>query len=166
MILVQNHQQPLNGSNMKNAIHKIYLAILCLIGTIGFAQQSKTTVMHLGKPHYIHLVQKGETLYGLSKTYEVSIDEILALNPIIKEKGLSLGAELIVPAKGVTTLSHTVAKGETMYAISKKYNCTIEDILRLNPEVKETGLKVDQVIQIPTNINGFTMSKKRQKPLW
>lgn len=135
---------------MRNTVCKLYIVLFFLMSTVGFAQQSKTTVMHLGKPHYIHLVQKGETLYGLSKTYEVSIDEILSLNPIIKEKGLSLGTELIVPAKGITSITHTVLKGETLYAISKKYSCTIEDILQINPEVKEHGLKLDQIIQIPS----------------
>ena len=43
---------------------------------------------------------------------------------------------------------HYVKSGQTLFGISKAYNVTIEEIERLNPEVKE-GLKFGYVIGIP-----------------
>lgn len=128
-----------------------YIAFICgfgLMSTTLLAQ--KTIVQHNGKAHFLHLVQKGETLYGLSKQYQVSINDIQQANPSLEEKGLALGLELIIPTYGLKSFLHIVSKGETLYAISKRYQCSIDDILVLNPELKQTGLKPDQSIQIPT----------------
>lgn len=42
-----------------------------------------------------HLVKEGETLYGLSRHYEVSIDSMLAWNPSIRQ-GLKAGQSLLI----------------------------------------------------------------------
>lgn len=128
--------------------HIVWIWLLCLTNTVLLAQ--KTIIQHQGKPHFIHLVQKGETLYGLSKQYQVTVKDIQQANPSLEEKGLVLGLELIIPTYGLKSFSHLVSKGETLYAISKKYQCSIDDLLRLNPELKQTGLKPEQSIQIPT----------------
>lgn len=105
--------------------------------------------MHEGKPHYIHLVQKGETLYGLSKKYNVSSEEIKTVNPIVNAKGLVPNLEIFIPAKNISLIEHRVQKQETLYGISKKYQCSIEEILQVNPEVRSLGLKESQTLKIP-----------------
>ncbi len=45
----------------------------------------------------IHIVQKGETLYGISRLYGVSINELLLKNPSISRERFVIGAKLIVP---------------------------------------------------------------------
>ncbi|MES2811342.1 MAG: LysM peptidoglycan-binding domain-containing protein [Bacteroidota bacterium] len=48
------------------------------------------------------------------------------------------------------TFTHTIAKGETLYQIAKKYNVSAEDIVKLNPGV-EKGIQENTVLQIPNN---------------
>lgn len=48
------------------------------------------------------------------------------------------------------TFTHTIAKGETLYQIAKKYNVSAQDIIRLNPGV-EQGIQENTVLQIPNN---------------
>ena len=55
-------------------------------------RSSKRTVIG-GKEYYMHLVKQGQTLYGLSKAYNVSIEEIERLNPEVKS-GLKAGLVL------------------------------------------------------------------------
>ena len=50
-----------------------------------------------GTDYYIHTVQKGQTLYGISKTYGIEMDEVIHLNPEIRE-GLKPGLTLRIPA--------------------------------------------------------------------
>lgn len=45
----------------------------------------------------IHEVLPKETLYGISKKYKVSIDQIKAANPIIETEGLKLGTKITIP---------------------------------------------------------------------
>lgn len=70
-------------------------------------------------------VEKGETLYSISRKYNVSVESLLAANPSIKENGLKEGATLNIPGK--TSLSNqsnhrpvepqvvteSISKGET-----------------------------------------------------
>ncbi len=50
-----------------------------------------------------HIVEKGETLYGISRTYGITIDELLAANPQISRARFVIGAKLKIPkAKPIT----------------------------------------------------------------
>ena len=51
--------------------------------------------------------------------------------------------------KGKIYYRYPVQKGEGLYRISKNFNVSQEDIVRLNPELQKSGLKLGQVILIP-----------------
>ena len=51
-----------------------------------------------GKEYYLHRVKQGQTLYGLSKVYNVSIEELELLNPEVKD-GLKVGHVLGIPVR-------------------------------------------------------------------
>lgn len=57
------------------------------------------------------------------------------------------------------TFTHTIAKGETLYQIAKKYNVSAEDVIRLNPGV-EKGIQENTVLQIPNNNSISYLLKK------
>lgn len=91
----------------------------------------------------LHTVQKGETLYGISKKYVVEIDDIMKWNRL-KEAVVSVDQMLIVGIKDVAMTApipedvsekfiiHKVSLGETMYSVSKKYSVSVDDILKWN----------------------------------
>ncbi|MCX7728565.1 MAG: LysM peptidoglycan-binding domain-containing protein [Bacteroidia bacterium] len=106
-----------------------------------------------GKDYYIHEVKKGESLYGLSKLYNVSPEVILNENLSVKEKGLKTGQKIIIPCKqenfsceNKDTLKyryHQVLKQQTIYSICKEYNITQEQFFEWNPG-KKTGIKENE----------------------
>lgn len=49
--------------------------------------------------------------------------------------------------------NHTVKEGETAYSIAKQYKITINEIYRLNPDVKN-GIKADTILILPL-VDGF-----------
>ena len=53
-----------------------------------------------GKEYYMHRVKAGHTLYSISKVYNVSIEELEALNPELKN-GLKIGHVLGIPVRPV-----------------------------------------------------------------
>ncbi len=109
-----------------------------------------------GKFYYEHHVQKGNTLWGLHKMYNVSIEEIIRDNPGV-ENGVKEGQIVYIPVKDkgqtqinkVKTTYYTVQKKETLYGLSKKFNTTIDELIRLNPELEKEGLKKGQKILVP-----------------
>lgn len=55
-----------------------------------------------GKEYYIHEVKQGQTLYSISRAYQVTVDEILQVNTFARD-GLKTGQFLRIPVKGQTT---------------------------------------------------------------
>lgn len=56
-----------------------------------------------GKEYYMHHVKQGQTLYSLSKVYNVSVEEIERLNPEVKN-GLKVGLVLGIPVRPVQVM--------------------------------------------------------------
>lgn len=91
-----------------------------------------------------HKVAPKETLYSISKLYDVSVDDIKSWNNL-KENSVSVGQELIIKkkttmpgdvAKASETKSingvHTVAAKESLYSIAKTYNVTVQQLQQWN----------------------------------
>ena len=56
-------------------------------------------------------------------------------------------------------VSHTVSQGETLYAISKRYNTTVDAIIKFNPGCAEK-LSIGQKLIIPRNTVNKAKSEK------
>ncbi len=98
-------------------------------------------------------VQPKETVYGISKKFDVSISELIHANPGL-ENGLKIGMKLKIPSKEAIKVDtdddfvlHTVVKDNTVYNLTKKYQISEEDLKRLNPTLEE-GLKLGMVLKI------------------
>lgn len=123
-----------------------------------------------------HKVKSGETLYGLSKIYNVSVDEIKNANTILMKNNLQAGQTLKIPDGTIVgnakpkvvksdedslkttnyqntgeVFKHTVAPKETLYGLSKKYNVPIDSILSQNERLLKNGLQAGQVLTIKAN---------------
>ena len=98
-----------------------------------------------------YTVKPGDTLYGISNQFGVSVTELAELNNI-KGSNLPVGTVLKIPMKsGVNPnnmFMYTVEPGDTLYSIARKYNTTVNDIINLN-YLKSNNLSVGQVIRIP-----------------
>lgn len=71
-----------------------------------------------GQVCYSHIVLERQTLYSISKAYNVTVDEIYAYNPTVKEKGLQKNSILIIPV--VETASEPAATAAAPEAQEQK----------------------------------------------
>lgn len=136
----------------------VLLAVIIFTARLSFAQTTLDSLeIHQikGKDYYIHTVIKGESLYLIHTKYNVPIEIIKAENPSVAD-GLSIGEKIFIPVKNNSSalnvdgnfLEHTVQKKETLYAISKLYKVTQNEIVVANPSITE-GLKEGEIIKIP-----------------
>lgn len=104
----------------------------------------------------VHTVQKGDTLIGIAKKYDISVNIIKEQNNL-KSNFLSLRQKLLLPIpedmiKNNVNLfkaendktskrNHTVKNGDSLYSIAKKYNVDINKIMKDN-NLKNSFLKV------------------------
>lgn len=106
-------------------------------------------------PEGMYKVKKGDTVFSLSKMFDVSQDEFYIANPMVQTDGLAVDSYIKIPVKGKITgtiqdgfIEHTVKQGETIYSISRLYKVSFDDLLKYNPELSE-GLKAGMVLKIP-----------------
>ena len=106
-----------------------------------------------------HKVKKKETLYGLARKYNVSIDQIKEFNPLIDKIGLKKKMQLKIPVYPIVEVpkaaplkegleKYLVQPKETKWRLAYRYGITIQELETLNPQIKE-GLKIGQEIVIP-----------------
>lgn len=131
-------------------MRKTLILSFLLLGLNVLAQPgvSPTKVID-GFTYYEHTVAPGNTLYGIQRMYDVTIEEIQDANPGLTEN-LSEGQKILIPiGKEEVTMEYMVQDKETLYGISRKFNTTVEKIKELNPILETTGLQKDQVILVP-----------------
>ncbi|WP_029038610.1 amino acid ABC transporter substrate-binding protein [Salinimicrobium xinjiangense] len=123
------------------------------------AQQSR------GEQHTqfeMHRVKRQETLFSLSQQYNVSIEDIKRYNKHLYSEELKKGERIRIPKTtsaprpeitstpsnplDLSAKEHVVLPREGWFGISRKYNVTIEDLKRLNPDIQE--LQPGMVIKI------------------
>ena len=112
-----------------------------------------------------HKVKRKETLYSLSKKYNVTIDEIKKANPSLYSENLRKGDRLRIPRfKTIIsnqTLSNTVRKyqvqpSEGKWRIAYKFGITVSELEDLNPGIKD-------VIQPGDELNVPNISNNEEK---
>ena len=148
---------------------KKILALLLFVGASALYAQQKT-----------HTVQAKETVYGISKQYGVSQEELYKANPKIEKNGIHPGDLIVIPGKGTTTTKPTetntqtttsnvkisddnyqyitIEPKETVYNLTKKYKISEETLNSLNPQIKERGLEIGDVIKLPKDVTNKVFS--------
>ena len=168
-----------------------FVASICLMAAFGSesaAQEyaapqvvvSKDKVRYNGKVYYSHIVQERQTLYSISKAYNVSLQEIFDANPDlhldteglkkdqiirIPVKGPSVAAEQGVPTRMSNAgtpeetktfdgtneyIIHRVKWFEDLTSIARKYMVSKESIMNINGMTSEKVRRKDE-IKIPVH---------------
>ena len=109
-----------------------------------------------------HTVVEGESIYSIAKKYKVSESDIYELNPKSKGALLQLKTVLLIPnknskskdkkevnsSKNLSSETHIVESGESLYKIAKKYDISLEKLKELNPDVKPETIQIGDKIVI------------------
>lgn len=116
-----------------------------------------------------HTIKSGETLYRLSKMYNITTEELCAANPGLSINNFRAGEVIVIPTKEneepqasekievpqqdetgpVIVTLHKVKRKESIESICKEYGITPEELIKANPVLKEKKLKRKMVLNIP-----------------
>ena len=110
----------------------------------------------------IHVVKPGDSLYSISRLYNVSYNKIAADNELGDPNRLVVGQTLVI-LEGVRR--HTVTSGQSFYSIAAAYGLTVGELAAANPQITNPSLIYPgQVLNIPSStrklgtieVNGYT----------
>lgn len=93
-------------------------------------------------------VHKGDTVYSLSRRYNVPIRSMIEVNNLKPPFILSKGARLRLPAPSV----HIVQKGDTIYSISRRYNVDMSVLTRTNNLYAPYSIYLGQILKLPGSV--------------
>ncbi len=135
----------------------------------------------------MHTLKAGETLSMLAKEYNTNVGDIMRVNNMHADSKLVYGSAIKIPsakknkteaqqplpekqtdvAANKNVVQHTVAKGETLYSISKQFNVTAEQIKAWN-NLTDNSVKVGSNLIVGTKntseeINKTVADTKRQR---
>jgi LysM repeat protein len=139
-----------------------------------------------------HTVEAKETLYSISRKYSVSVDELKRANPDVPVDDMKVGQMLVLPKnakmpaedKQTSTpventpkssgspnpKTHVLQPKETLYALSRRYEVTVDDLKKANPAIDINSMEVGQVINIPpksavthADVRKVTPAQKEEK---
>ena len=130
-------------------------------------------------------VEKGDTLYSISRKYQITVAELRAANNLSENDVIKVGQKLKIPSadisaaaalatdnKATTTSSsatlsattktkeYTVVKGDTMYSIAKKNGMTLAEFMAMNGLDNSSVIKVGQKLKIAAGSSSTSTTTK------
>jgi len=104
-------------------------------------------------------VAAGDTLYSISKKYQVPLRDLITENNLTPPYGLVLGSKLNIPA----SVYYEVKKGETIYQIARNNNTNINSLVALNDLKEPYRLQAGQKIKIAAPDNRTSVNLVQNK---
>ncbi|WP_010237341.1 LysM peptidoglycan-binding domain-containing protein [Clostridium arbusti] len=97
----------------------------------------------------IHVVRPGESLYSISRLYNVSSNKIATDNELNNPNRLVIGQTLVILQE---SKRHTVAPNQSLYTIAATYGLTVNELLAANPQITNAALIYPgQILNIPSS---------------
>lgn len=114
----------------------------------------------------VHVVEKGDTMYSISRKYGVSVDEICAANNISNASKVKLGQKIRIPQKSAISSAdkktpytdYLVQPGDTLFSIAKNYSTSVAAIRSANNMSETATLRSGQRLKIPAGSSAVKTS--------
>jgi len=120
---------------------------------IRVGQKLRVLATGTGGSPLVHSVEKGQTLYGIASRYRVSVDNLLSWNQLGSSK-IRIGQQLTVyperssaDGAGERAIAYQVQSGDTLWAISRKYGVSVEDLKSWN-DIRNDRVRPGQRIRV------------------
>lgn len=120
-------------------------------GTVHAAPSPKPVAAPAAATGAVHTVVRGDTVYAIARKYGTTVANIIAANGLGRSAAIFPGQKLKVGASAtpaattapaaastsaapasVAPAAHTVARGDTLFGIAKKYGTTVSALLQAN----------------------------------
>lgn len=142
---------------------RLILAMICL--ALGACSQVPSPTVSYGQKAGagsagIHTVLAGDTVYTVSKEYNLPMRDIVVLNQLSAPYTLTSGFRLRLPPPN----EYRVKEDDNLYVVSNLFDVPQSEIVRLNNLVSPYRLKAGQVLRLPTPKEKIAAAAPRVQP--
>jgi murein DD-endopeptidase MepM/ murein hydrolase activator NlpD len=133
--------------NVRSGIFGFFIAVWIFSLSLSLLMPAE-----LGAEERVHTVQKGETVYSISRAYGIDRDELMRLNGVSDPTKLQTGQRLRIPGSGTPEPAYTeyrVVRGDTLYGLARRYRAAVDAIAAANAIPLDHVLKPGDVLRIP-----------------
>jgi murein DD-endopeptidase MepM/ murein hydrolase activator NlpD len=148
----------------------LFILLALFLATIGFSEETT------------HVIQRGETIYSIARSYGVSVQAVLSLNGISDARTVQPGQRLKIPLSGSASgaspsvsagsgsavrsaySEYTVEKNDTLYSIARRYSISVEELREMNGYSPNYVLKAGEKIRIPAQGQTIASGTPSGKP--
>ena len=103
-----------------------------------------------------HVIQRGETLYGIARSYKIELSALQAANNITDPSKVRVGQRLVIPTGDETPVpstapavtAYTARAGDTFFSIARQNGMTLDELFALNKLGKNSLLRVGQSVVV------------------
>ncbi len=119
-----------------------------------------------------YIAQTGDTLYAISRFYNVSLDDLIESNPEIDPELITPGQKIYIPLPPpmlncpTGAASYIISKGDTFYSVAKKHKMKCSALLKANPNINPDALLIGQSICIPKISSSYINEAYRIKLIY
>ena len=125
-------------------------------------KQMRMAVNNNSQKKLSHTVKNGDTLWDISREYDVTINELASWNKLKKNSVLRLGQKLTVyqipktPQAALAstnrTITYKVRRGDSLARIAAKFNLTVNDIIKWNDLSGQKYLQPGQKLKLKVDV--------------
>lgn len=126
-----------------------------------------------------YTVKSGDSLWGISKAYSVSIDQLLQLNGLKKTATLKIGQQINIPVTAaipevkstavaadsqIASQQYRVVRGDSLSKIAKKFKTTVASLKSANNKASDL-IQLGERLLIPSSVEVSALSQPSSKPV-
>ena len=146
-----------------------------------------TLILFFANPLFADItykVEKGDTLYSISRKYQITVAELRTANNLSEKDVIKAGQKLIIPDADIgtaaalsqskptesskpaaKTVEYVVAKGDTLYGIARNNGMSVADLMSINNLDSSAVIKVGQKLKVNAGGATDTASTTTTKPV-
>ncbi|MBW4828172.1 MAG: LysM peptidoglycan-binding domain-containing protein [Clostridiaceae bacterium] len=105
---------------------------------------------------FFYVIRRGDTLFNISRRFNVSVEALIRANPGIDPNNLQIGQIICIPRPMPpgpppcrNGFFYVVRRGDTFFSIGRRFNVSVEALIRANPGVDPNNLQIGQLICVP-----------------